>query len=71
MKVKFGIEMIRTENTTVKMFDSKEEAQNAGASEARALRKGECIRLFFANCTDEGKLATNELHVMNEWFGEE
>lgn len=69
--IKFGIETIHNNKSTYKMFDSREAANDAGEKASKSMSSDDVIRLFYANCNAEGKLATNELHVVKEWFWEE
>lgn len=66
-KIKYGVEYISNEGDKITMYQSDVIAREKAERLAEAIKPGECVSLFYAECDDAGKLATNEFNIIQVW----
>ena len=65
--IKYGVEYVSSEEDRITMYQSKEIAREKAEDLAGKISPGECVSLFYAECDDAGKLATNEFNIIQVW----
>lgn len=66
-KIKYGVEYVSTEQDNITMYASKEAAMAAAEGLLGDMKPGECVSLFYADCDEDGKLATSEFNIVKVW----
>lgn len=65
--IKYGVEHITNKADKITMYSDKEKAQESAEKLAARLSSGESVTLFYAECDESGKLATNEFNILKVW----
>lgn len=65
--IKYGVEYVTDNQDKITMYNTKEKAEAAAEALAASIKQGETVSLFYAECDSDGKLSTNEFHIVNVW----
>ena len=65
--IKYGVEYVTEEQDKIVMYSDKETAKAEAERIASQKKSSECVSLFYAECDETGKLATNEFNMIQVW----
>lgn len=65
--IRYGVEYITETQDKITVYKTKEKAEAEAKALAEGMKQGETVSLFYAECDAQGKLSTNEYHILNVW----